>query len=192
MTRITKTLAEDIVDAALKKAGVPDARKALTAKEQEWAERCRIQHLGGPEKAAEYEKINAEARRLYAQLPVDLREFNSIANVETYARVNVAGQRACIQMPEPRICPSKFWPIAADDPLAQQWYELCAEREAIDTKADNVKTQVRGVVSQFTTVAKLLAAWPEAEQLLPAEVPSQKPTLPAVRVEDLNKALGLP
>lgn len=192
MTRITKTLAEDIVDAALRKAGIPEARKALIDKEQEWAERCRIQHLGGPEKAAEYAKVNAEARRLYAQLPAGLRGFNRIANVETYARVNVAGQWARIRMSESRICSGEFWPIAADDPLAQQWYDLCAEREAIDAKAESVKTQVHGVVSQFTTVAKLLAAWPEAEQLLPAEVPSQKPTLPAVRVEDLNKALGLP
>ncbi|MFT7963069.1 Nmad5 family putative nucleotide modification protein, partial [Salmonella enterica] len=43
-----------------------------------------------------------------------------------------------------------------------------------------------------TTVKRLIEVWPESKELLPKEADKASTALPALRVEDLNKMIGLP
>lgn len=55
----------------------------------------------------------------------------------------------------------------------------------------NLETQIKGVLSSFTTVEKLCEGWPEGYALLPPEMtvaPKDAP-LPIVRVADLNSRI---
>ena len=64
--------------------------------------------------------------------------------------------------------------------------------KALDEERATLSAQVRGALSKFTTVKRLLDAWPEAKELLPDRLPEAKPALPAIRTEDLNALIGLP
>ena len=45
---------------------------------------------------------------------------------------------------------------------------------------------------QTSTVKRLIEVWPESKELLPKEADKASTALPALRVEDLNKMIGLP
>lgn len=57
---------------------------------------------------------------------------------------------------------------------------------------EGMAAQVKATLNQFTTVKKLLEAWPEAKDLIPDDVDEVKPKLPVVQVQDLNCLIGLP
>ena len=81
--------------------------------------------------------------------------------------------------------------LAADHPLSVEFSQLEDERETLAKKRDDLRTEVRAAVNSCTTVAKLLRIWPEAKELLPAYA-TQTTNLPAVQVDKLNAAIGLP
>lgn len=69
---------------------------------------------------------------------------------------------------------------------------LKAEGARLDEQYASVRTAVRAAVNKPTTIKALLAAWPEAKELLPEQLAEAKTQLPAVQVADLNALVGLP
>lgn len=75
--------------------------------------------------------------------------------------------------------------------------DLWSEAEALAQRADKLRTamnetqaKLSGTLNAFTTVEKLVAAWPEIAPFLPSKAaPAAVPALPLV---ELNKLLGLP
>ncbi|ELV4980379.1 hypothetical protein SHB81_000001, partial [Escherichia coli] len=51
---------------------------------------------------------------------------------------------------------------------------------------------VWAALNSVTTVKRLIEVWPESKELLPKEADKASTALPALRVEDLNKMIGLP
>lgn len=74
---------------------------------------------------------------------------------------------------------------------------LWSEAEALAQRADKfisdmheTQAKLSGTLNAFTTVEKLVAAWPEIAPFLPSKAaPAEVPALPVV---ELNKLLGLP
>ncbi|MFA2284800.1 Nmad5 family putative nucleotide modification protein, partial [Escherichia coli] len=61
----------------------------------------------------------------------------------------------------------------------------------------SVVSRITGAVqwaalNSVTTVKRLIEVWPESKELLPKEADKASTALPALRVEDLNKMIGLP
>lgn len=196
MSRVTKSMTEEVVKAAQKKAGVDDKRAAYKADREKLFEACRIEHCGGPEMEARLHQIEADYQELRNQVPSDLREtgMHRLMNIEPRGAVSFAGCRDCQDYSGGmRIRPQGWLILSADHQLTIEWERLRGVKRDIDSLADSVETNVRAMLSQFTTVKKLLAVWPEARELLPTEkgtAPSIN--LPAVQVSSLNTLIGLP
>lgn len=193
MTRITNALRDAIADKAIEKAGLNAKRAEHDKRRAAWKEAVRIDGLGGVEKAAYLEEIDAQIRKMQEKIPVALR-YGSSGGLDrnSCVYVNIAGAKVYISFGDS--VPSRYrnHVITADNPLAQQFYDLEAEEKAIDEAKSSLRAQLKGTLSKFTTVKRLLDAWPEVKELLPDRLPEAKPTLPAVRTEELNALIGLP
>lgn len=193
MTRITNALREAIVAKAIDKAGLNDKRAEYDKRRAAWSEAVRIDGLGGPVKAAELEALDAQIRKLHEKIPEALRCGYGVGlDRNSWMRVNIAGANVHVSLNDSKPARCRSHVITADNPLAQQFYDLEAEEKALDDERATLSAQVRGALSKFTIVKRLLDAWPEAKELLPDRLPGAKPALPAVRTEELNALIGLP
>lgn len=110
---------------------------------------------------------------------------------------NIGGQRHIVSLSEskPMSYESNYSRIAflADNPVAIAW--LQANDKVNDTKNQRnvMSREINAVLESVHTFKKLWEVWPESKSLL--EKFEQKPAiaiLPAVQVNRLNAALGLP
>lgn len=84
-------------------------------------------------------------------------------------------------------CIHQFEPRTVIYKKADQLLNL---RKDFITKFLQLRLEIQGVVSRFTTIEKLLEAWPEVRPFIPpAKAPVQLPALP---IDELNKKLKLP
>lgn len=80
--------------------------------------------------------------------------------------------------------------FAADDPPAQAWEKYQAKKSKFREAKDTAEAKVNGILSEATTVKKLIEIWPEVEPFIP---PGTTPVhLPAVPRVEVNALLGLP
>ncbi len=193
MTRITNAMRDAIAEKAIEKAGWKAKRADYDKRRAAWAEAVRIDSLGGVEKAAELEALDAQIRKLHEKIPEALRYGYGVGlDRNSWMRVNIAGANIHVSLSDSKPSRCRGHVITADNPLAQQFYALEAEEKALNDERATLSAQVRGALSKFTSVKRLLDAWPEAKELLPDRLPEAKPTLPAVRTEELNALIGLP
>lgn len=80
-----------------------------------------------------------------------------------------------------------------DEPVAQEFMKAVEAVSNIQSQRSSMEREVRAVLESVHTFKKLWEVWPECKSLL--EKFEDKPTiaiLPAVQVDRLNSALGLP
>lgn len=58
--------------------------------------------------------------------------------------------------------------------------------------AKDIESTVWAALNSVTTTKRLIDVWPESKELIPDGVDTAKQTLPALKVEDLNRLIGLP
>lgn len=191
MTRITKEMAQAIANNAAKKSGVLALIDQEKADRFEWAERVRIFALGGDAAAARAEKTLAKIEALRKELPSGVDYGGRIRRTDDDIQINLAGVSVEATFDSKKTTPYKTT-ILADNELVQAFYDLEARREDLVARRETIKAQVVATVSKFTTVKKLVEAWPEVVELLPPQVETTKSNLPAIQVADLNKLVGLP
>lgn len=195
--RITKALIESIVKNAIEKSGINSDLGNINKDRYALAEALRIESLGGKEEAARIESIDAAIKIKLKGLPGGLMPSGEAVLRRDYEmyRCNLGGRR--VRMPytedreEHRICPSDIT-LTGDHPLVIEFDRICGAEADIIKRRDDMASQVRASVSQFTTVKKLVEAWPEVIELLPSETATQQTPLPVVQVSDLNSMIGLP
>ena len=190
MTRLNTHIRDTIISNALEKSGNKARRDATAKRRQIWADAVRVSALG-PD-AAKIELIVAKADKLAAELPEGYRSGYSIASTRGNLTLNCAGLTVRVnEWDGMKLSPSTHT-LLADDPLVQEFHDICSEEKANAESWEAVKTSVKAAVHSVTTVAKLLKIWPEAKELLPTYVEESKDQLPAIQVADLNKLVGLP
>ena len=199
--RLTNSIREQIINAAERKAGFPERAEAIRQRRAAWAEAVRIDSLGGPEAAEAVEKLQDELNEIYQRVPQNLRKDKPgmRRDYEMY-QLNVAGLRFNAQFSGHvsdfcnervhRIAPSGHV-LLADSPLTAEFHALHELQAQYDSDCETLRNSVRAAVGSVTTTDKLLKVWPEAAELLPAEV-APKAQLPAIQVADLNAMIGLP
>lgn len=192
MTRLTNTLRLEITDRAALKSGLVAAVAHVENKRVDWAERLRVDLLGGPEKAAYYAQLNIDAGTLAASLPHGLADSYRAVNREKYISVNLAGANLRIGLTRYSEAFCTRQTVTADNPLVQQFYDLEHELATAQDDLAKLRQQVRATLDSFTTIAALVKAWPESAELVAGLVPAPKYQLPAVPVANLNKLIGLP
>jgi hypothetical protein len=55
-----------------------------------------------------------------------------------------------------------------------------------------IEATVWAALNSVTTLKRLIEVWPESKELIPKDSDNAKAALPALRVEDLNRMIGLP
>lgn len=190
MTRLTTYIRDQIVSNALKKSGYTAAREAYNKRRAIWIEACRVRSLGISE--AELKSIKAAIKKLEDKLPSHLHSGRALIHTSSHLSINAAGESEWLDFP-------KMLPVSCCKLTLLQGDELVAERELLkaedarlDAQLSSVRSAVRAAVNKPTTIKALLAAWPEAKELLPEQLAEAKTQLPAVQVADLNALVGLP
>lgn len=201
--RLTKDIKTAILNAALKKAGIPDREAAIRNRYAEWAEAVRVRYVT-PEAMALIEAAVSANNAVPALLRS--RSFN--ANVEIGIRyANVAGMRRSvffngeINYPNDsgaRVEMQKIVPrdhevtIEADDPLTEQLYAIDHDDAALKSEREQLTVSLWAVLDSVTTDKRLVEVWPEAVAFIPAAERAGTSNLPALPIADLNKMIGLP
>jgi len=207
MTRLTVAIKEQIVNNALKQAGIFDEKKSLRSRRVYMAEGVRVYGLGGVDALVKLEKNIKHIKSLQAGdcfKNISKSCFGTHGDFEIY-NCKIGGANVCIQYngnegrndyghvdrliknPTPYNVN-----IPADHPLAVEFNAIQKVSIELKDRSNTIKSQVKGSLSQYTTIKKLIEAWPEVKELLPKTVDESKPKLPVVLVKDLNKLIGLP
>ena len=205
--RITKSLKEIIVNKAIEKSGILEEFADLRVARAAWAEKCRIDAIGGVEKADHIESVAEKINKLLKTIPEKALSNNDTINRDYDIYMNVAGMtyNAHFSGYSGDDCVGKkgikdVWKytfnshtIIGGSPLAIEFDELIAKQRDLNKRYKDMCLQVEAAVSKFTTTEKMIKVWPESVELIPAtDLEVQKAQLPALLTDDLNKLIGLP
>lgn len=189
--KLTNWIRDAIVANAVEKAGINKAYADYREERQQWACAVADESIGGADAAALLEEANKKITRIVKSLPESLQSELRAGPLEGTIFASFGGMRTRInEWPGHR--PARTGMIlASDHPLTIQFEKLEAREKELASKKSNLRAEVRAVVGSVTTVNKLLAVWPDAKELIPAQA-VQSTNLPAVNIESLNAAIGLP
>lgn len=196
MSRLNKATREYIVGQALAKAEIDVQRIALEKERFDWVNRVRVAANGMSD--ADLQALEDQHEALKDKVPKDLRVDYRLVAKREYCYPNLGGMRVghFAFAPERESDRSRFAmhepTLAADHPLADEFYALEKRREELENRAKVIKAQVWAVVDSVTTIKKLLEVWPEARELLPPDEQPVITNVPAVLITSLNSAIGLP
>ena len=196
-TRLNTHLRARIIDNAVTKAGIDAAQAAVDADSNTWADDLRLFLNGVPDSTL----IAAEKKALKAVRELPKHMLNSDPTLlcrQSWFNVNLAGANIQPNLfdangdREDRIVPRGRQAVLADNPLVQRFYDIEARKKEVADKRTILRAQVKAAIASVATVASLLKTWPEAKELLPANIEEAKSQLPALAVVDLNALIGLP
>lgn len=180
MTRITKYLRDKIVTNAIEKSGINTTIKTIETSMVKLGEDIRIDYFDGIEQYEKYQEIVKNSNR-------KLKFYNS--NYQFNAAFG--GQRYCFSLGEYKATPHDLLTFNSDHEFSKRFFNLERQLREAKDKRDEIETTVKGSISKFTTVEKLLKVWSEAKELIPETVKPQTTEIVLV-TDDLNKMIGLP
>lgn len=209
MTRLSVRLRSVMANKALVIAGTDKELASLITRRGVLAKSIRIECLGGEDSILKIEK--------HFEKIIKLKQSDLIKNVSKYSsfhangdyelnNINLGGMRVNLQYNGQENAYTEnakrenynIVPIGstvtytADHEFTKEFLSIEGDFKAVMEKRDGLYLQVKATLDQFTTVKKLLEAWPEAKDLIPEDVDEVKPRLPVVMVQDLNCLIGLP
>lgn len=196
--KLTNHIKQQIVEAAIAKAGIPSEQEALRLRRAAWAESVRIDALGGESAAKKVDQEIEKIGQIRTSLPKNIATEGSPVRHAFYMSLNLAGIRIIAYFNgEVRETAERFYrpspsahTLLADNPLVEAFNILCAEQEELSNKQASIHANVTAALADIHSDTKLLKVWPEAAELLPEQV--QKKQLPALATADLNALIGLP
>ena len=209
MTRLTVSIRNRMVNKALDVAGINKDLKSLIKRRGILANSIRVDCLGGNDTITKIEKhFEKVAKLTESNLIKDVSSYSSFFAQSDFElnHINLGGMRVTLQY-SGEVCgytdrnkrvlhdivpTDSSVAYTADHEFTKEFLLIEGDYKAILGKKDGIAAQVRATLNQFTTVKKLLEAWPESKDLIPVDVDEVKPKLPAVQVQDLNCLIGLP
>ena len=218
MARLTAAIRDGIIANAIKTKDFAGRDKAIVQKRADFAERLRLFILGAygltdarlDEIKSQVEALGNEVRfneAQYARIFFDAGNFRMDVNMSGQFRYIYRDGRANDRGFESLFGYSaeydktKYTPhngesdFIVSDPKWRE--ELDAiNKEAVQLRAeyDTLQSTLKATISGFTTVEKLLEAWPDAKELIPETTPIAKQPGAgiALSVADLNALCGIP
>ncbi|MBD2803468.1 hypothetical protein ID855_01815 [Xenorhabdus sp. ZM] len=201
---LTKEIKSLIVKNALAKAGIFEKEDKLFQDRADWAEKIRIEAIGGENMEQGVQDILSEIKKLATKIPEPLRIKAMPIREEICIRLNLAGSRVYayfngalerFKYPDSRKHITKITlehtTLLADNPLVNEFYELEKRYGELKSQRNDITNNVEAALLKVRSVKRLLEEWPEAAELLPKEMNKAAP-VPAVRREALNTLIGLP
>ena len=206
MTRLNVRIRKDMAEKALAVAGTDADMAALVKRRAALAEAIRVDAIGGPDVIAAVEKAAKSIKKKMADSVFNkVQGFTIKTAVKSHElyHINLGGMRVDLQYSGQ----NSEWPhedrvtktpipndvnYSADSEFTVEFLSIENDYKALLAKREGLYLQVNAALAPFTTVKKLLEAWPEAAELLPTNIEDTKPQLPAILTKDLNCLIGLP
>lgn len=200
MTRLNKNIKDQIVVNAISKAGLYAKRDELVSLRVDWAERVRLEAMGGKEMDEEINKLHSEISEKLDSVPWELVQYRDNFIRTTMIVLNLNGYRIKARFNGSRnyagTCVYKLsrheYTLKAGNPLIADFLALDSLHDKTESQIESITQNVYGVLAKVTTVKKLLEVWPEASELLPSDMSPIKKQEIAIRTDDLNSMIGLP
>jgi len=199
--RLTKDVKTAILNAALKKAGIPEKKAAIRARYADWAEEVRQLHVT-PEQIEMINKAR-EASNLVAR-NLKNQSFRPQEGIGI-ENANIAGQRRtvyfCGALTREERERSRGYVIApesggvtlgADNPLTEKLYAIDHDAKALKDETEQLTVSLWAVLNSVNTDKRLIEVWPEAATFIPVAERAAHQQLPALPIADLNRLIGLP
>lgn len=206
MTRLNKTIREQIVDNAIDKAGVNTRNADLIRRRAELADACRLIAIGGVEKEHEILKefkkleksyktssdfIKVPEPKLVEDYEIQVSFGGMVTRLHYSGRID--GQKDTYKSPAPYcggLKPNVLLPV--DHNLTDEFTSIESEQKVVNDLRETVRVNVQAVVASVNTVKKLIEVWPEGAELIPADCDKPVVNLPSVDVQQLNAMVGVP
>ncbi|OON35643.1 hypothetical protein BTJ39_22480 [Izhakiella australiensis] len=199
--RLTNVIREQIAKNALIKSGVIAELEAIDRRKGQLALDARVFAFGGTDKVREIdcivkklEKMGSDARKLGASIYVSANKNYGIDMAIGGRRlgrvsygVDSKGDSIALVTPEREKCL-----FAADHEISLKFDILLAEQSIANKRKEDIEKTVWAALNSVTTLKRLIDVWPESQELIPEKAGSVNAALPALKVEDLNKMIGLP
>lgn len=219
MTRMTAAIRDGIIENAIKTKDFAGRDMAIVQKRAAFAERLRLFIVGEygltDSRLAEIKtQVKALAKEVefngakYMRIYVDDCNYRMDLNLSGQSRYIFRDGRTNDRRFEPLFSNSKaeydktkYSPHTSESDFIVRDPKWREELDAIDLEAaklreeyNTLKSTLAATISGFTTVEKLLEAWPDAKELIPETLPiAKKPgTNIALSVADLNALCGIP
>ena len=204
MARLTASIRNAIINNAVANKQFKEREEAIFAERAQLAEDVRdasLKSAGLTDEKVE-EQIKS-ALRLRKSLR-DVCDVNVYSAKCSHIRVNLAGQQRRFDFNGDVYnifgifgTPDAVLKIGKDDVSLDR--EYCEQLDEINNRHKKLREEhevliatLTATLKKFTTVEKLVASWPEAEQLLPAAEVVVTGTDVALSVDTLNAICGLP
>lgn len=199
--RLTNVIREQIAKSALIKSGVIAELENIDQRKWKLAQDARIFAFGGVDKAKEIDgimkkldRLESDAQKLGVSIYISASKNYGIDMAIGGRRlgrisygVDSKGDDIALVTPQRDNCL-----FAADHEISIKIDELLSDQAKTNKRKDDIEKTVWAALNSVTTVKRLIEVWPESKELIPENVDSVKAALPALKVEDLNKMIGLP
>lgn len=218
MARLTAAIRDGIIANAIKTKDFAGRDLAIVQKRADFVERLRKYAL------AQYGLTDARIAEIKESIEAITKEVtlngNKFIRVDLTASnsvwdVNIAGQtrrlyrngicggiaRPLFDSSEAEYDKSTYHPhyhendfIVSDPKWLEELNSIDREAESLREEYNTLQSTLKATISGFTTVEKLLEAWPDAKELIPetTQIAKQPGTGIALSVADLNAMCGIP
>ena len=199
--RLTNAFRGRIAKNALIKSGVIADLEALMFKRQEIARDARVFAIGGKDKAEKLDRLYEKFERIEKEITdFGVSIYNPGGKSESIY-LSIGGRRlgwcsygddskgSSIQLITPNRDKCMF---AADHEISMRFDEVFAAEAKLEARKKDIESTVWAALNSVTTIKRLIEVWPESKELIPDGIDTAKQTLPALKVEDLNRLIGLP
>ncbi|HCF8039459.1 TPA: hypothetical protein NIU56_002994 [Klebsiella pneumoniae] len=199
--RLTNALREQIAKNALTKSGVIAAIEALDLKRHEVARDARIAAFGGQERASKVDKAYEKLEKIEAELLSAGASLHISGNPQCSINIAISGRRLgwisygrdsegkeiFLVTPNRDLCL-----FGAEHEITKRFDSLIDEEQKLNARKKEIEATVWAALKSVTTLSRLVDVWPESKELIPENIENARSTLPALKVEDLNRLIGLP
>ncbi len=163
--RLTNQIKQQIVTAAIAKAGIPAEAEDLRLRRVAWAEAVRVDALGGKEGAEAVDKAIKAIEKIMSSIPSALAYSSGAIRHDSSMYVNCGGLSVrarfignrgdCFDI---RACTVKptvdSHTIKADHPLSIEFRQLEEEAKSLICKRETIETSVNAAMSGINIIAK--------------------------------------
>lgn len=196
--KLNTQIRKAILEAALKKAGIPEKKIALRQGYAAWVEAVRSASM-----PIDTDQIIAKAESILSPVTEKNPSIRVSYSKYSYLRVNVAGQSRKIYFngnadsddETPSVCklvPYSDPALLGGSQLVDQIFALDDQSKKLKEEINHLTASINAVLNSVTTDKKLIEIWPESVAFIPAAEKASQSNLPALQISELNKALGLP
>ncbi|WP_224267647.1 Nmad5 family putative nucleotide modification protein [Klebsiella michiganensis] len=199
--RLTNAIREQIAKNALTKSGIVAALEALQVNRHRAARDARVFAFGGTEKTAKVDKAYEKLGRLLSELRASGTSIYLSSGLSSSIYIAISGRQLgwcpygkdskggdiLLATPNRDLCL-----FGAEHEITKRFDEIMNEEQKLNARAKEIEATVWAALNSVTTLKRLVEVWPECKELIPENSDNARASLPALKVEDLNRMIGLP